>query len=235
MCVYCQNKQISTDSFGKEISVKRLSEIFLSLQEMEAHNINLVTPTPYVPLICRALDLVRGKLEIPVVYNCGGYENPAVIRFLDSYIDIYLTDFKYYDTDIAKKYSYAPNYRAFALSSIEEMIKTTGKPIIHNGLMKKGVILRHLVLPSHRKDSIALLELLKKRFGTENFILSLMSQYFPQNDLTDFPEINRKITEFEYRSVLDFALDMGFDNAFVQNRSSADSGYVPKFDLSGVD
>ena len=235
MCVYCQNKKISSGGFGKEISVNQLAEIFLNLQNEGAHNINLVTPTPYIPFIIEAIDKVRTRLKIPIVYNCGGYEKPEIIALIDKYIDIYLTDFKYYDKALAKKYSLAENYPDFALSSLKKMIETKGNPVIENGIMKKGVIVRHLVLPSHRNDSIAVLSILKENFGTDKFILSLMSQYFPQGNLEDYPEINRKITSFEYNSVVNYAFDLGFTNAYIQEKESADNIFVPDFDLSGVD
>lgn len=235
LCVYCQNSKISRGGFGKEISTDKLSDIFLSLQEQGAHNINLVTPTPYITLIAKALDKVKHKLEIPVIYNCGGYEKPEVIRFLKDYIDIYLTDFKYYDKISAKKYSLAEDYPDFAYLSLSEMIKTKGKPYMENKIMKKGVIVRHLVLPSMRKESISLLRFLKENFGTESFILSLMSQYFPPENLADYPEINRPVTSFEYNSVVNEALSLGFNNAYTQERESAKDIFVPDFDLSGVD
>ncbi len=235
LCVFCQNKKISSDGFGKEISVSRLAEIFLELQTKGAHNINLVTPTPYVPFIIKALDMVRDKLTIPVVYNCGGYEKPEIISSLSDYIDIYLTDFKYYDKSLAKNYSSAENYAEFALASLKKMIETKGAPVTENGLMKKGVIVRHLVLPNGRKDSMKILDLLKENFETNDFILSLMSQYFPPEKILKFPGLNRKITSFEYNSVLNYALDLGYDNAFIQDKESADQIFVPDFDLSGVD
>lgn len=235
LCVFCQNKKISSDGFGKEISVSRLAEIFLELQNKGAHNINLVTPTPYIPFITESLDMVRDKLTIPVVYNCGGYEKPEIISSLSDYIDIYLTDFKYYDKSLAKNYSSAENYAEFALASLKKMIETKGPPVIENGLMKKGVIVRHLVLPNGRKDSMKILDLLKENFETNDFILSLMSQYFPPEKILKFPDLNRKITSFEYNSVLNYALDLGYDNAFIQDKESADQIFVPDFDLSGVD
>ncbi|MBE7012153.1 MAG: radical SAM protein [Ruminococcaceae bacterium] len=235
MCAYCQNKKISSGGFGKNISTSGLSKIFLMLQDMGAHNINLVTPTPYIPFIIEAIDSIKPHLNIPVVYNCGGYEKPEIISLLNNYVDIYLTDFKYYDKALAKKYSLAENYPDFALASLEKMVETKGAPVIENGLMKKGVIVRHLVLPSHRNDSIAILNLLKENFDTDRFILSLMSQYFPPENLDNFPEINRKITTFEYNSVVNHALNIGFSNAYIQEKSSADKIYVPDFDLSGVD
>ncbi len=230
-CVYCQNHKISFEGSGREISTDHLGEIFLHLQNLGAHNINLVTPTPYLPLIIEALDKVKGKLLIPVVYNCGGYEKPEIIKRIDNYMDIYLTDFKYYDKNSAKKYSLAEDYPDFAAASLEEMIRTKGKPKIENKIMKSGVILRHLVLPGHRRESIKLLAFLKENFGTDKFILSLMSQYFPPQNLSDFPEINRKITSFEYDSVVSAAADMGFEKCYTQAKDSADERYVPDFDF----
>lgn len=234
-CVYCQNGKISSGGFGKEITPAHLGEIFLKLQKDGAHNINLVTPTPYVPLIMEALGSVRGKLSIPTVYNCGGYEKPEIIRALDNYIDIYLTDFKYYDKNSAKEYSMAENYVASALPALSEMLKTKGEPVLENGIMKRGVIVRHLVLPSKRQESINLLKRLKQEFGVDSFILSLMSQYFPPENLEAFPEINRKVTTFEYESVVSAALDLGFDAAYVQTKGCANKYFVPDFDLFGVD
>ncbi len=230
-CVFCQNHKISHGGFGREISTDKLGKIFLSLQDKGAHNINLVTPTPYVPLILKALDKVRHKLNIPVVYNCGGYEKPEIIRTLCGYVDIFLTDFKYFDGKSAEKYSCAKDYVEFAVTSLEEMVKMCGTPSFEGEMMKKGVIVRHLVLPSHRNDSAKILEILKEKFGTDSFILSLMSQYFPPTDLADFPEINRKITSFEYNSVVNSALDLGFKNAYIQDKSSAMDTFVPDFDL----
>lgn len=232
-CIYCQNYKISHGGFGKEISVCRLSEIFSELENMGAHNINLVTPTPYILQIKSALSLKKPK--IPIVYNCGGYEKRESIKELRNYIDIYLTDYKYYTKESAEKYSSAADYPTVAALALEEMIKNTGKPKIENNLMKSGVILRHLVLPSHRKESLALLKFLKENFGTDSFVLSLMSQYFPTPKTVSAPEINRRITSFEYESVLEYALDLGFSNAFIQERSSSDACFVPDFDLCGVD
>ena len=234
-CVFCQNYEISHSGFGKEISIEDCASLFLKLQSMGAHNINLVTPTPYTSLIMEALDIVKDRLNIPVVYNCGGYENPELIEKLNPYIDIYLTDFKYYDKTLSKKYSLAENYREFALSSLEKMVESKGAPKIKDGIMERGVIVRHLVLPSCREDSKKILSLLKERFGTDKFILSLMAQYFPPENLGNFPEINRKITSFEYDSVVNFAYDLGFKNAYIQERESAKESFVPEFDLSGVD
>ncbi|MBQ8377642.1 MAG: radical SAM protein, partial [Oscillospiraceae bacterium] len=163
-CVFCQNYEISAQNKGYEVSVDRLSEIFLELQEKGAHNINLVNPTHFVPQIIEALDLCSGKLTIPVVYNSGGYERVETIEKLKGYVDVFLPDLKYFDSDISKEYSKAEDYFINAISAIKKMAEITGKPIIENGLIKRGTIVRHLVLPNSRKDSIALIEKLGETF-----------------------------------------------------------------------
>lgn len=234
-CRYCQNYDISIGGFGKEITVERLGEIFLELQDKGAHNINLVTPTPYIPQIKMAIDLVRDKTHIPFVANVGGYEKPETIKALKGYIDIFLTDVKYKSSEISKNYSKAPDYFKFAISSFEEMLEICGSPWLDsNGIMQSGVIVRHLVLPGCRRDSIEILNSLAEKFGTESFILSLMSQYTPNGHLQDYPEINRRTTAFEYNSVIDEALRLGFDNAYMQEKSSAKAEYTPPFDLTGI-
>ncbi len=234
-CRYCQNYDISIGGFGKEISIERLGEIFLELQEQGAHNINLVTPTPYLPQIISGIDRVRSHMHIPFVANLGGYEKPEIIKALQGYIDIFLTDIKYKSSEFSKKYSLAPDYFEFAMAALCEMVSLCGAPKLDaEGMMQSGVIVRHLVLPGCRKDSIEILKSLKEQFGTERFILSLMSQYTPNGHLEDYPEINRKITTFEYHSVIDAALALGFDNAYVQDKSSAKLDYTPPFDLKGL-
>lgn len=234
-CRYCQNYDISIGGFGKEITVERLGEIFLELQEKGAHNINLVTPTPYIPQIKAAMDLVRSRMNIPFVANMGGYEKSETIKELKGYIDIFLTDVKYKSSEISKNYSKAPDYFEFALEALEEMISLCGSPQFDkDGIMKSGVIVRHLVLPGCRKDSIEILKSLAERFGTDKFIVSLMSQYTPNGHLKDYPEINRRTTAFEYNSVIDAALELGFDNAYMQEKSSAKAEYTPPFDLTGI-
>ncbi len=234
-CCYCQNHNISTQGFGKEITRQRLSEIFLELQNMNAHNINLVTPTPYLPLITEAIDAVRNKIHIPFVANMGGYENPKTIESLKGYIDIFLTDVKYKSSELSMRYSKAPDYFEYSISALEQMLKNCGKPKLNrNGIMQSGVIVRHLVLPGCRHDSFDVLKELKSRFGTDSFILSLMSQFTPNGQLENFPELNRRITSFEYNSVTDLALELGFTNAYIQEKSSATEEYTPPFDLSGV-
>ena len=234
-CCYCQNHSISTERFGKEITVHRLSQIFLELQNKGAHNINLVTPTPYLPLITEAIDKIKKQIRIPFVANMGGYEKPETIKTLKDYIDIFLTDVKYKSSDLSARYSKASDYFDYSISSLEQMLANAGKPKLDkNGIMKSGVIVRHLVLPCCRHDSTQVISTLKERFGTENFILSLMSQYTPNDHLSQYPEINRRITTFEYNYVTDYAYSLGFTNAYIQEKSSAKEEYTPPFDLTGV-
>ncbi len=234
-CAYCQNYEISINQFGKEITIERLGEIFLELQSLGAHNINLVTPTPYIPQIKSAIDIVRNKMHIPFVFNMGGYEKTETIRSLQGYADIFLTDVKYKSSVLSEKYSKASDYFKQSIASLEEMLKIAPTPVFgRNGILTSGVIVRHLVLPGCRQDSFEILSELKERFGTESFLLSLMSQYTPTKNLTDFPEINRRITSFEYDSVVEEALRLNFTNAYVQEKSSAKEEYTPPFDLSGV-
>ena len=235
ICSYCQNYNISQGSYGKEIPPERLSEIFLELQSQGAHNINLVTPTPYLPQIIRAIDLVKHKIHIPFVFNMGGYEKPETIEILKDYADIFLTDVKYKSPDLAQRYSKAGDYFEYSIAALDKMLSLCGKPFVdENGIMQSGVIVRHLVLPGCRKDSFDVLKCLKDRFGTDCFTLSLMSQYTPNGHLENFPEINRRITSFEYNSVIDEALKLGFDTAYVQEKSSAKEEYTPPFDLTGI-
>ena len=234
-CLYCQNHKISIDGFGDEISVERLGEIFLELQDEGAHNINLVTPTPYFPMILSAIDRVRDKMNIPFIANVGGYEKPETVRMLKGYIDIFLTDIKYQSSDISKKYSSAPDYFEFAMNSLEEMISLCGRPKLdEDGIIQSGVVVRHLVLPSFRNDSIGVLKSLAERFAVDDFILSIMSQYTPNGYLEEHPEINRRITSLEYNSVVDAALELNFNNAHIQEKTSAKQEYTPPFDLTGV-
>ncbi len=221
--------------YGKDIDAERLSEIFFELQEKGAHNINLVTPTPYVPQIIRAIELCRGKVNIPLVYNTGGYELRETLAQLEGYIDIYLTDVKYFSPALSKKYSGAEDYFEYSAQAAAEMIRQTGKPAFaDDGLLKRGTIIRHLILPSCRKDSIQIMRELSARFSPDSFILSLMSQYTPYEHYAEFPELNRKITDFEYRSVVDEAIRLGMTNGFMQERSSAKKEYTPPFDLYGI-
>ncbi len=235
-CVYCQNFEISQGAVGKEIEISRLAEIFLELQAQGAHNINLVSPTPYVPQILSAIDSIRDKIKIPFVYNTGGYETPETLAMLAGYIDIFLTDIKYKSPILSKKYSGAEDYFDKALAAAEKMIEICGMPVLDNdGMMTSGVIVRHLVLPGCRQDSIDILNEISQRLPKDSFLLSLMSQYTPDKcQLENYPELCRKITTFEYNSVVDAAIKLGLDTGYMQARDSAKKQYTPPFDLSGV-
>ena len=236
-CVFCQNHTLSHENFGKEISVNRLSEIFLELQAKGAHNINLVTGTHYLPSIREALDLAKPELKIPVVLNCGGYERIETLREFSDYIDIYLPDLKYYDSRLSEKYSSAKDYFQKASAAIEEMIRLTGglKWNPENpDLLQKGVIIRHMVLPGAKDDSIRLLHWIKDTLPPDQYLVSLMSQYTPFYKSSQYPEINRRITSYEYNKVLDTAIDLGLVHGYRQEKSSAKEEYTPPFDLSGV-
>lgn len=234
-CCYCQNFKLSHENYGTEISEKRLSEIFLELQEKGACNIDLVTPTPFVYNIIKALDLVKHKLKIPVVCNCGGYELPETIKLLDGYIDIYLPDFKYYDDKYALRYSGINDYFEYASESIKEMTHQTGKLVFNdNNIMLKGTIIRHLVLPNLRHDSINLMHWISDNLDPETFLISLMSQFTAnENVMKNYPELNRHITKMEYNSILKKISELGL-NGFCQDKSSAVPDYIPDFDLSGI-
>lgn len=231
-CVYCQNYEISrqNNGAGKEISDKKLSEVFLRLQEQHANNINLVTPTPYVLNIINALDMVKDKLHIPTVYNCGGYESVETLKMLDGYIDIYMPDFKYYNSETAKKYSEAPDYPEMVIKALEEMHRQTKELEWNRDLLKKGLIVRHLVLPYQRKQSMKILDILKETVPQKDMLLSLMSQFTPTPECKNYPEIDRRITTFEYNSVCDYARELDF-NGYFQERESAQSAYIPQWNF----
>ncbi|MBP0956638.1 MAG: radical SAM protein [Oscillospiraceae bacterium] len=234
-CCFCQNYKISAENFGKEITTHRLAEIFLELQEKGAHNINLVSPTHYVTQIISALDKCKKWLHIPVAYNSGGYEKTETLELLRGYVDIFMPDIKYFSSELSEKYSSAPDYFEYASKAVSKMIELAGKPVIdENGIMKKGVIIRHMVLPSHRKDSEAVLREIDRLFDKESFLLSLMSQYTPFYKSSEHKEINRRISTYEYERVAELAALLGF-KGYMQERSSAKEEYTPDFDLIGID
>ncbi|MBQ7003784.1 MAG: radical SAM protein [Oscillospiraceae bacterium] len=232
-CRFCQNAVISADVQGRTITVQRLAEIFLELQAQGAHNINLVTGTHFVPWILEALALAGDTLCIPVVWNTGGYESVETLRLLAGRVQIYLPDFKFFSPETAKNYADAPDYPDIAEAALAEMLRQTGPPVIENGIMQRGCIVRHLVLPGHRHESIALLTHLAARFGTSQFLLSLMAQYTPMHEDAQYPQLNRRITKMEYNSVLDCAQKLGFQG-FLQDKSSAQSAYTPHFGNEGI-
>ena len=236
-CVFCQNYPLSHENFGKEISTARLAEIFLELQEKGAHNINLVTATQYLPSIRQALELARPELHIPVVYNSGGYERTETIREFSDCIDIWLPELKYYDSGLSEKYSAAQNYFSMASEAIKEMIRVSGGLAWdpeNPGLLKKGAVIRHMVLPGAKEDSIRLLHWIKEELPPGQFLLSILSQYTPFYKSSMYPEINRRITTYEYQKVVDAAIELGLMNGYMQEKSSAKEEYTPPFDLSGI-
>lgn len=225
-CVYCQNYEISAQNNGTVISVNKLADEFKRLENLGVHNINLVSPTPYVQSIIEALDIY--KPNIPIVYNCSGYEDLKTLKSLEGYINIYLPDFKYSSNELSKKYSYAENYVEIATKAIKEMIRQTGKAVFNDkGIMEKGTIIRHLVLPNHTKNSIGVLDIIKDNF--DDCMVSLMGQYIPLGKANEFEKLNRKITVREYNKVKNYLFDLGIDG-FVQELSSADEKYVPTWD-----
>ncbi len=231
-CVFCQNKKISHEGHGVNITPSRLQEICFELKAQGAENINLVTPMHYAVQITNALTPIKEKLGIPIVCNTGGYDLPHTLEMISSVVDCYLPDFKFSDPSLADQYCHAPNYPDIARQAIKIMLSQKGKPHLdERGMMRSGVLVRHLILPGCRKDSIRVLDILHHDFGSDNILLSLMSQYTPQPNATG--TLARKITEFEYRTVVEHALKLGF-KGYMQDRSSANSSYTPAFDLSGV-
>ncbi len=235
-CVYCQNRAISDGRAGKEISVERLGEIFLELQGKGAGNINLVTPTQYLPQIREALDLAEeGGLDLPIVFNCGGYEHPEALQQMEGYADVYLTDFKYMDSRTAERYSRAPDYPDRAKAALEEMVRQCPEPVFdQRGLMKKGVIVRHLLLPGKVEEAKAVVRYVYGTYGNRVY-LSLMNQYTPFPELREtFPELCRKVTKREYDSLVDYALELGVEQGFIQEGETAGESFIPAFDYEGV-
>lgn len=230
-CIFCQNKKISTGGYGKEIDTNRLKEIMLELQSKGAHNINLVTPTHYVPQIVECLRDIKNKdLQIPVVYNTSSYENVSTIESLNGLVDIYLADLKYYDSSLGKRYSNCSNYFEVASLAIENMYKQVGQFNIESDLMTKGLIVRILVLPGHTDDAIHLVEYLYKKYR-DNIIISIMNQYTPVCE-TKFDNLNRKLSTDEYNQVLDYALNLGIKYAFIQEGDTQEESFIPDFDCS---
>ena len=236
-CCYCQNYPISAESFGREITVERLAEIFLELQGQGAHNINLVTPGQWQPWIIAALDKARADgLRLPIVCNTGGYETAESVARWQGYIDIWLADLKYVSPALSAQLSAAPDYFAAAKTAIEAMMAQAGRPVCDaEGMMQRGVILRHLALPGHIDDSFAVLDQMAAWNDADPgcFIPSLMSQYTPFYKAKE-AGIGRRITTYEYRRVVNYAVDKGLAAGYMQQRSSAKEEYTPAFDLSGV-
>ena len=237
-CVFCQNENIANGTVGKEISLERLVDIFLELQEKRANNINLVTPGHFVPQIVKALDQAKKEgLTLPVVYNTSSYETVDTIRMLDGYVDIYLPDFKYMSPVLSKKYSHAPDYAEVAKAAIAEMVRQTGKAVFVNGdednLILSGTIVRHLTLPGCMEDSMQILKYLHETYG-DTIYISIMNQFTPLSNLEKYPELNRRITDEEYETLVDYAIDIGIENGFIQEGDTAEESFIPAFDCEGV-
>lgn len=228
-CVFCQNNEISAENKGVEISDDKLISIFENLISQGANNINLVNPTHYAKRLAKVLS--RWKSPVPIVYNSSGYEEVETLKALDGLIDIYLPDLKYIRAEKAMRYSKAADYFEKASAALLEMRRQV-EDKFDGDIMKSGMIIRHLILPQNTNSSIAVLDFIKSNFP--NTFVSLMAQYTPCGDLSEFPEINRKITKREYEKVVNYAFDNSFDKLFIQELSSADKSFIPKFDFTGV-
>lgn len=243
-CVFCQNRDIALGENGLAITKERLTEIFLELQEQGAHNINLVTPTHYVPQIAECLKRAKEEgLHIPVVYNTGSYETSEALRLLEGLVDVYLPDLKYADPKLSARLSNAPDYFACATAAIAEMVRQVGEPVFdEEDLMTRGVIIRHLVLPEHVEDSKRVIRYVHETYGDAVF-LSIMNQYTPlQTEDTEkarrfaaqYPELTRKLSEEEYDETVDYAIEIGVENGFIQEGETAEESFIPPFDHTGV-
>ena len=230
-CVYCQNYKVSTECFGKEITEDRLIEIFKELEDRGANNINLVSPSHYSVQLAETLS--KYKPSVPVVYNTGGYDSVESLRLLDGLVDIYLTDIKYVSPSVSQKYSKAADYFEVCSAAVKEMRRQQEKDVFENGLMKKGMIIRHLVLPGNVSQGMKMLDWVKDNLSTDTYI-SLMWQYMPCAKADEYPVINRKISQREYDIVLSHAEKLGFENVYIQELASSSEEFVPDFDLSGV-
>lgn len=234
-CVFCQNGQISRGSNGKEISIIRLAQIFMELQEKGAHNINLVTPTHFVPQIIEALRISRKMgLHLPIVYNTGGFEKLDTLQMLDGWVDVYLTDFKFMDLHLARRYANEEGYSFYAAKALEEMYRQTGEPVFdEDGMMTKGIIVRHMVLPGQAMDSRRIIDYIYDTYGDKVF-LSLMNQYTPSGNLEKYPELKVKVKTKVYERLINYTLRKGVENAFIQEGQTAKESFIPDFDGEGV-
>ena len=231
-CAFCQNSKISQERFGKEITTRRLREIFEELIEQGARNINLVTPTHFLPEILPALE---PKLPVPVVYNCGGYERVETLRQLEGKIQIYLPDLKFAERELAQQLCGAPDYFPVACKAIDEMLRQVGPPRYdEGGMMTSGVIVRHLVLPGHVQNSLKVLDYIAEHFPKGSVLLSLMAQYVPSGRAKQIPPFDRTVTQEEYEAVVDWMYMLGLEDGFLQEPSAATDEYLPDFSLEGV-
>ena len=229
-CVFCQNYKISHEGSGKEISIEDLADEMLKLEEKKVHNINIVTGFMFVPQIIEAIKIAKQKgFNLPIVYNTSGFESIETLKLLEGYVDIYLPDFKYFYDELGEEYSKVNNYFNVAIEAIKEMIRQRPENKFNeNGIMEKGVIIRHLVLPNHIRNSKRVLKYIKDTFGKETYI-SVMAQYFPSNKANEYEKINRKLTEEEWNDILDYIDILGFENGFLQELEDDEEKYVPNF------
>ena len=234
-CVFCQNREISDGKAGKVISKERLSDIFIELADKGANNINLVTPGQYIPDIVWAVNDAKSRgMKLPIIYNTSGYENVTELKLLEGIVDVYLPDFKYMDSTLSARYSRAKDYPSVAKQALSEMVRQQPDVVIDNatGLIQKGVIVRQLLLPGHVNDAKAVLKYLYDTYHDHVYI-SMMSQFTPIA-LKDYPEINRTVTRREYERLVDYALEIGITNAFIQEGDVAKDSFIPAFDCEGV-
>lgn len=229
-CVFCQNHEISTGGAGKKMSIKELAQAFLRLEDEGAHNINLVTPTHYVPQIIEALKTAKQNgLTLPIVYNSSGYESLTTLKMLEGYIDIYLPDFKYFKDKYAVKYSKASNYAEYAKEALDEMVRQVGIPKFDaEGIMEKGVIMRHLMLPGLLFDSKKIIQYIYERYG-DGVYISIMNQYTPLSIIKNYPELNKKLNPEHYDFIVDYALNIGVEKGFMQEGETASESFIPPF------
>ena len=231
-CIFCQNRIISQQNLGKEITSEHLREIFLKLIEDGVQNINLVTPTHFLPSILPAL---TPKLPIPIVYNCGGYERVETLRELEGLVDIYLPDMKYSNANLAEKLSRAPDYVETAKAAIQEMYRQVGSAVIEDDIMQRGLIIRHLMLPGELDNTLGVLDWFAETFPKGDVLFSLMSQYVPMGKAKELPPYNRKITEEEYDAAISYLDFLGIESGFTQDFTSATEDYIPDFSFEGLE
>lgn len=231
-CVYCQNYEISQKGKGKEISIEELANIFIEQQNRHAENINLVTPTSYTIQIIEAIKIAKKQgLKIPIIYNTNGYENIETLKLLEGYIDIYLPDLKYYDNEVGKKYSKVDNYFEIATKAIQEMYRQVGSPTFNDkGMIQKGVMIRHLVLPNNIDNSKKVLKWLKENMDEEVYI-DIMAQYFTTYRAKEMEDLNRKLTKEEYQEIENYVFDLDIKNGYMQELGEHEEEYVPKWDI----
>ena len=234
-CVYCQNYEISNEGFGMEVSIERLAEIFLEQQKNNANNINLVSPTIYAYQIKQAIILAKQKgLKLPIIYNSSGYEKIETLKELEGYIDIYLPDFKYSSNELGEKYSKVKNYYDICLPALKEMYRQVGAPHLdENGIIQKGLMIRHLILPNNIENTKNVIKAIKENFPADVYI-SIMAQYFPTGNAKSMPELNRKVSKEEYEEIENYIYEQNVENGYMQELGDHEEEYVPIFDLSGI-